>query len=1024
MRFAILGPFEADIDGTPLMVSRRQERRLLIALLLHPGEVVATDRLLDLLWGDDLPDRARSSLHTMVSRLRAALAGPRPAATRAVPPPAAPVGSPAGGAVPARRSLILAGRGGYRLDIAPDLVDACRFRDLLARAAAEPAADRRCALLGAALDLWRGDLPEDLAVGGLFDALTTDRLRATEDWLAAGLDLGRHADLLPELTRLGVEHPANERLAALRMTALHRAGRTAEALTHYEDTRRRLPARPGPELRETYLSVLRDEPATTPAPARRAPAQLPADPAGFVGRAPQLHRLDELRDHPVLLVTGPAGVGKTALATRWARRIADAYPDGQLYLDLRGYDRPVPAAETLGRFLRALGVPADQVPGDPTEASAALRKRLAGTRTLLVLDNASSADQIGPLLPDAPGCLALVTSRDRLPDLDTVAGPSDPTGTAWAAASGGAAGVGTSGGVAGGRPPVGRLVLDVLGADEAEDLLAAIVGPDRLRAEPDATAGLAAACARLPLALRIAAAHLADRPDLTVAAQLAQLRASDTLAELAIDGDPQSAVRAAFDQSYASLEPAVRRMFRLTGLLAAPDFGVSSAAVLADVPESEAARLLDRLAGAHLIAERPDGRYTRHDLLLLYSRHRSTEDPDHAGARTRLYEWQAATAVAAARSAFANFVEPSFPVEPVQGFPDAASAFGWLDEEHVHLWRSVMEAGSHGRPELACVLAESLRIHVNKFMPANLLDVCEAHLAAARLTGSPIAEASALAGLGHAKRELGLLDDAVEHFYESAALLRQADDLAGEAETLITLGLMLRARGHMDECLTVFGRALTMHAELDKPVGVALTQGNISVVLIEQGRLTEAMDILEVATATLRKLDNPPYLGGVLRLSGQVLVLIGRADAAIDLLEESVSIYQDMTSWISAAWSRAHLAAAYADCGRFAEARGSIETALREIHPFGTMHRSRVLVLAGSVFLACGEEKAARAQFELGRDLGLVANTPYTVADALVGLAGLAEGEEARGYAEDALVITRRHGYDGLTARAEALLPD
>ncbi|MGY0233009.1 BTAD domain-containing putative transcriptional regulator [Longispora urticae] len=973
MLFRILGPFEGDVDGTPLMVSRRRERRLLIVLLLHPGEVVGTDRLLDLLWDGAGPDRARSSLHSMVSRLRA-LVG---------------------------RSRLVAERGGYRLDVAPEHTDAGRFRALVARADTETSPARRCDLLRDALDLWRGELPEDLAAGGLFAALTAERLRATGDWLAAGLELGRHAALLPELTRLAAEHPDVDRFTALRMLALHRSGRTAEALTAYEETRRRRAAdgaTPGAELRETYLSVLRDEvPTTTPAPPARPPAQLPADPAGFVGRTAPLRALDRLRSHPVVLVTGPAGVGKTALATRWARRNARRYPDGQLHIDLRGYDRPVPALETLGRFLRALGVPADQVPGEVSEASAALRSRLSGTRTLLVLDNASSPEQIRPLLPESPGCLLLVTSRDRLPALV-------PDGEKLPG------------------PEVGRLGLEVLGAGEAEELLAQIVGAGRLRAEPGATAGLVAACARLPLALRIAAAHLADRPGLTVTAQLAELRASDALAALAIDGDPQSAVRAAFDQSYASLEPDVRRMFRLVGVLAAPDFGVGSAAVLADVDEVEAG-LLERLAGAHLISERPDGRYTRHDLMLLYSRQRSVEEPDLAAARTRLYEWQAGMAAAAATVAFPDMGRPSFPAESLVQFPNVEKALEWLEAESPQLWHSIVDAAPYGLPVLACILAEATKPLISRLgPPANMIEIGEAHVSAARLTRNAAAEASALSGLGTVKREFNRLDDAVEDFRRSISLLQRVKNVTKQADTMITLGIMLRNQGRLSDSLDVHERSLALQVQAGVPVGAAINRLNIGHIFIEQGRYPEALAVAAEATGALRQLKDRTYLPGALLIAGNAHVLSGMFDEAIGELTEAVTAYMAIRVQVLTAYAMACLATASAGAGRRSEAEAIVGAAIDRVEPFGAIHRARVHIFAGTTFRFSAEHDRAREHYSHALTLARTAGTPFMESHALTGLALVAPSKEAGSFARAALKLTLKHGYDGLTAEAEGVL--
>ncbi|HEV3295243.1 MAG TPA: NB-ARC domain-containing protein, partial [Streptosporangiaceae bacterium] len=348
------------------------------------------------------------------------------------------------------------------------------------------------------------------------------------------------------------------------------------------------------------------------------PRQLPMDVCEFTGRARQLADLDALLDRqdqrPTVLISavaGTAGVGKTALAVHWAHRVASRFPDGQLYVDLRGYDpqRPLAPAEALARFLRGMGVGGDQIPADEAESAARYRTMLAGRRMLVVLDNAYRADQVRPLLPGSPSCLVLVTSRDDLAGLVA-------------------------------RDGARRVALDLLTAQEAVTLLRALIGP-RVDAEPESAAALAERCTRLPLALRIAAELAADRPDLTLADVLAGLQdEQDRLDLLEVAQDPRTAVRSVFSWSCQHLTSGAAHAFSLLGLHPGPDADAYALAALAQVPLRRAGALLRELAGAHLIAPACPDRYSMHDLLRAYAAERATETlgpAERAAARTRLF---------------------------------------------------------------------------------------------------------------------------------------------------------------------------------------------------------------------------------------------------------------------------------------------------------------------------------------------------------------------------------------------------
>ncbi|NUT39512.1 MAG: hypothetical protein HOV86_05940 [Thermoactinospora sp.] len=610
MDFRVLGPVEA---GSPATRLPPKPLLLLATLLCEANIRVGHHRLVEALWGARPPDSAASSMRIYVSQVRQALRDD---------------------------SRIVAERGGYRIRIDPGELDSHEFEELVRQAAsADTATAGR--LLGRALRLWRGPAFADLEHHGSLSAaavrLEELRVSATEQWVAAELGQGRHREVLTELQTLVRAHPLRERLCGLLMLALYRSGRQAEALEAYARTgallAEELGVDPGAELRRVYEGLLRGDEGVAadlgvrgsaqeaaPVLPLAVPRELPAPVPGFTGRQAALAALDRLlpgdgASPPMAIsaIAGAVGVGKTALAVHWAHRVAGRFPDGQLYVNLRGYDRALPMRplDALAGFLLALGVPRESIPGEVESAAARFRSVVAGRRILVLLDNAGSADQVRPLLPGTPGCLVLVTSRDRLTGLLAREGAS-------------------------------RVTLGVLSQDGARALLTEVLGPSRVEAEPGATAELAELCGRLPLALRIATAYLFDHPGQTIADYVHTLRTGDPMTALAISGEPDAAVRAAFDLSYGTLDPAARRVFRLLGLVPCDDFDLRGAGVLAGMAEQEVAGAVDRLADAHLIEWHGGGRFGLHDLLRRYAgglARQEDGEAEQAAARRRLFTW-------------------------------------------------------------------------------------------------------------------------------------------------------------------------------------------------------------------------------------------------------------------------------------------------------------------------------------------------------------------------------------------------
>ncbi|MFI7075647.1 AfsR/SARP family transcriptional regulator [Micromonospora sediminicola] len=591
---------EVHAGGKRVALGGTRNQSILASLLLDVGRPVSIHRLVDAAWGNEPPRSARTQVQNRVGSLRRLLREYHPS----------------GG-------LIITRGSGYQLDLDSWQLDLRRLDEdvgdaevLMRRGNFAQAR----AKLDSAVSLWRGPALDGLTTPPLHAAavhLEERRLNILEQRIQLDLDLGRHGGLLLELTSLTREHPFREGLHALFILALYRSGRRAEALhAHQRVTHllaEHLGVEPCEQLRSLHQAMLRGdyspdgqlpgaENASVTLRAGPTPQELPAEISTFIGRKQALDDMDLFLAGAtgsdgaakIRVVTGTAGVGKTALAVHWAHRVAHIFPDGQLYIDLGGHASapPMPPQKALHVLLRSLGTEPEHVPSNLAAASAMYRSLTAGRRMLVVLDNARNAEELRPLLPGGPGCLVLVTSRDRLSGLVAREGAS-------------------------------RLTLDVVTPREAQTLLSSLLTELRIAASAEAIAELATLCANLPLAMRIAVTRLANRPHCAVEDLLQDLRRPDRLLALSADADEATTVWTAFHQSYKALAPSAQRLFRLLGLTASGGLTAADAAALTGEGTTEAEMTIDRLAAAHMVTETANGVFILHELLRLYARSRA-----------------------------------------------------------------------------------------------------------------------------------------------------------------------------------------------------------------------------------------------------------------------------------------------------------------------------------------------------------------------------------------------------------------
>jgi DNA-binding SARP family transcriptional activator/tetratricopeptide (TPR) repeat protein len=859
LRFGLLGPFEVWQGARALAVSSPKHRALLATLVVQAGRTVPTGELARAVWGADQPANPRRAVQVLVTRLRVLL--PHAIGTRP---------------------------DGYAIDLQPEQVDLSRFRSWLReadRAAERGDLDKEAGALVDALAQWRGqplaDVPSDVLQREVAPQLSEQRLRVVARRIDVDLKRGRHAELVAELSGLVAEHPLRERFWAQLMAALSATGRRADALAAYHTVRRRLADElgidPGEELQRQYATILMGQPrGGTGSAILPVPRQLPAEVPGFAGRTCELDRLDGLLAEPadrpvVVVVAGMAGVGKTALVARWARRIADNFPDGQLWTDLRGFDagQAVAAGHALTRFLRVLGVPASGVPPDPEEQACLYRSLMDGRRMLVVLDNASSAEQVRPLLPGGPGSLVVVTSRHHLTSLVAVEAAYP-------------------------------LTLGLLHADEARQLLAARLGSHLLATHPAATAQIIASCGGLPLALAIVAARAATRAGDGIESVAAELRnAGGSLAVFAA-GDSRTDVRLVLSSSYRALTPAAAQLFRLLGVHPGPDLTVPAAASLAGTSAAAARDCLAELVRAHLVTEQATGRYALHDLLRAYAAGLAGAcETERRDAERRLLDHYLHTADIAARRLDPNrdpiglgTPRPGVSLEEIANHDRAME---WLAREQQVLLATVHYAAQGGHHDHAWKLAWTIVHYLDRRGYWHEMELASrAALAAASQVPDPLARACAHRGLGQAYSLTGQYDDARGQFLLALAQFRELDDHTRQARVHLSLGWLASEQDRYPEALSHARQALDLFRKGGHQAGQADALNAVGWCYAHLGDHRRALGYCEQALDVVQAIGSREGAANTLDSLGYVHQRLGHHREAIACYRRSLQLLREL----------------------------------------------------------------------------------------------------------------------------------
>jgi DNA-binding SARP family transcriptional activator len=997
--FRILGPVEIALGAERLDLGGARQQIVVATLLLSANKVVTMDRLLAALYGEDLPPTARAQVQISISSLRRMLA-------------------------PYSNEPVIATHGqGYVIKVDSGRLDSERFEELVAAARAARDAnsvDLAVAKYRDALRLWRGPALEGIdsvLLRAAAHRLDEQRIATNEDRLTVELNLGRHHELVGELRDLVHEYPLRERLRGQLMLALYRCGRAPEALNVYEQARAamidELGIEPGEHLQQLQYSILNTEPSlqlpSQPAeivPASRpTPNLLPTDMADFTGRLKQIgqiyHHLISAEGEkargavPVVVIVGKGGIGKTSLAVHASHDIAGHFPDGLLFADLHGAaSRPVGPMQVLERFLRAFGVPGPQIPEGLDERAEVYRNLLAGRKVLVVLDDAASESQVLPLFPGNPDTGLIISSRNRLAGL----------------------------------PGAAHVDMDVFDLDKSLDLLASIVGIDRVKDEPDAAAEVAGHCDHLPLALRIAGARLAARPHWRIQ-QLADRLADETrrLDELK-HGD--MGIRPSISLTYDGASEQARRLFRRLALLDLPVVSGWLGSVLIDEPLADAGDLLDDLVSAHLIeisgtGSGMQGEYRFHDLIRVFARERLAVE-ESAADRRALLERVLGALLYVADAADRDFwggddfgiasdaLRWPLPERLVKQL--VVDPLAWYERERATLVWGVRQAAQAGFTQLCWSLAyKAVTLFEARSYLDDWRDTHEIALEAAKKAGDLRGHAAMLFSVGAMHVMQQRFAPAHEELSAAAQLFRDAGDRHGVANVTRFMADLDRFSGRLDDAASGYEQALTVLRESGGNVAVACVLRDLAQVRLEFHRFDEAMELLTEALRLVRA-------ARCTRIEAQVLYRLGEAwlrseqpASAVDAFEQSLSMARDVGDVRYEAYALGGAGVARVRLGEFSQAREALQRALELAGSIAERTaQTRALLGLSELALADGDigeailfgQRAAAAFHDMGTPL-YEARALALLSDAYAAL-GDADAASADAVALRAKVLSHR----------------
>jgi DNA-binding SARP family transcriptional activator/tetratricopeptide (TPR) repeat protein len=923
VRVELLGAVCAWRGERELNVGARQQRAVLGVLATRANRPVSRSELIDSLWGDDPPPTAGSAVYSYIARLRRAL---EPGGQRRAP-----------------AGTLSSNKTGYVLRLAPDSVDADVFNQRLRRAhhlRAKAAMTEAVRQFDAALALWHGTPWAD--IGGPF--AQAERVRLTEQYLTAVEDragilvaIGDPGAVVADLSGEVRINPFRERLAGLLMLALYRTGQQADALALYRDTRRllvtELGVEPGPDLQRLHKQILTADPSLnapkrTPATLssavgqalrdRPAPAELPHDIANFTGRGHELAQLKSLiapeegaLTHRALVISaidGIAGIGKTALAVHFAHRISIAFGDGQLFVNLRGFDPnqpPLHPSDALRHLLTSLGARSADIPSTLDGQTGLYRTLLAGRRVLIVLDNARTADQVRPLLPGSPTCAVIVTSRNRLEGLAV-------------------------------RDGACQLTIGLLNPPDGLALLAGTVGQQRVAAEPGAAEELVRSCGYLPLAIRIAAERILSRPYSAIADLAGELGdEKERLNALSAGDDQAAALRAAFQWSYHALTPDAASMFRLLGLLPWPEASTPAISALSGRVPGDARRLLQVLTKAHLLEQVDADRYRLHDLLHLYAGECAAEDPPQARRQAvrRILTWYLYTAEEAGHVLMPQRRRiPKEPMEedcPFLSFSSHHEALRWCETERDHLVAATHHAAKMGEHGLAWRLPAVLWIFfsLGRYWH-DWLVTSRVGLASARSIGDREGESQLLGSLGALNSDRRNLAEAIDCFRQALAICGELGDLHGQGMSQLGLGIAYHRQKQYEASIEHHRRALGILSETGDRWGGTVALGSLSAIHRGLGQTEKAIGYLREALARCREIGDRWFEATVLSRLAEAYLETQRFSDAIGHYNQALTIRCQIGDRRGQARTLTALGNAYSAARQFGDAIGHYKQAL------------------------------------------------------------------------------------------------